>query len=57
MVRFRSGVIGVHAARLVELVLEEDLEFASILLPAAANVLVHWMTYSSAIMKTVVSSG
>ena len=56
MESFLSGLIGVHAARLVALELEEDLEIASILLLVAVNALVNWMTCRSAILTIVVSS-
>lgn len=47
-------MIGVHAARLATLELEEDIEFARILQSTAAIVLVIYMSCRSATLKTVV---
>ena len=54
---FQIGLNGLHAARLAVLELEEDLDYATILplLTVAVIVLILWMTYRNAILKTVVS--
>ena len=54
---FPNGMIGVNAARVAALELEEDLENATILLrlTVAVIVLVISMTYRTAILKIVVS--
>ena len=55
MKSFQSEMIGVHAARLAALELEEDLEAASILLSATVIVMVICMTSKSAILNIVIS--